>query len=204
MFEEVFNNEIKLKEDECCIVFDIGCYYPYEDADHLFFDFEFDGQIFNDKVINHRYPNKSYQTITKKYGRRLSKVGYPYIFKLDNQRLKMLHVKIGLQAEGIKEQHITLNIPIETHMTKNKPACALTLHYLFDKDKFIFTSEERAEEGWQPYEWINYDKKEIEDKGFNTEHITVMNQICKTGDLDITYGDIITPNASKIDDLIVT
>lgn len=72
MFGEVFNNEIKLKEDECCIVFDFGCYYPYEDADHLFFDFEFDGQIFNDKVINHRYPNKSYQTITKKYGRRLS------------------------------------------------------------------------------------------------------------------------------------
>lgn len=65
MFGEVFNNEIKLKEDECCIVFDFGCYYPYEDADHLFFDFEFDGQIFNDKVINHRYPNKSYQTITK-------------------------------------------------------------------------------------------------------------------------------------------
>lgn len=89
-------------------------------------------------------------------------------------------------------------------MTKDKPACALTLHYFFDKDEFIFTSEERAEEGWQPYEWINYDKKEIEDKGFNTEHITVMNRPCKTGDLDITYGDIITPYASKIDDLIVT
>mgnify|MGYP000760879060 CR=1 FL=1 len=35
MFGEVFNNEIKLKEDECCIVFDFGCYFPYEDADHL-------------------------------------------------------------------------------------------------------------------------------------------------------------------------
>ena len=139
MFGEVYNNEIKLKEDECCIVFDFGCYFPYEDADHLFFDFEFDEQIFNDKVINHRYPNKSYQTITKKYGRRLSKVGYPYIFKLDNQKLKMLHVKIGLQAEGLKEQHITLNIPIETHMTKDKPACALTLHYFFDKDGIMQT-----------------------------------------------------------------
>lgn len=31
-----------------------------------------------------------------------------------------------------------------------------------------------------------------------------MNQPCKTGDLDIIYGDIITPYASKIDDLIVT
>lgn len=36
MFGEVYNNEIKLKEDECCIVFDFGCYFPYEDADHLF------------------------------------------------------------------------------------------------------------------------------------------------------------------------
>ena len=84
MFEEVFNNEIKLKEDECCIVFDFGCYYPYEDADHLFFDFEFDGQIFNDKVINHRYPNKSYQTITKKYGRRLREE----VFSLENGKYK--------------------------------------------------------------------------------------------------------------------
>lgn len=31
-----------------------------------------------------------------------------------------------------------------------------------------------------------------------------MNQPCKTGDLDITYENIITPYASKIDDLIVT
>lgn len=204
MFGEVFNNEIKLKEDECCIVFDFGCYFPYEDADHLFFDFEFDGQIFNDKVINHRYPNKSYQTITKKYGRRLSKVGYPYIFKLDNQRLKMLHVKIGLQAEGLKEQHITLNIPIETHMTKDKPACALTLHYFFDKDEFVFKSKERTEGAWHSHEWTNSDKKKTEERRFNTEYITFMNQPCKTGDLDITYGDIITPYASKIDDLIVT
>lgn len=116
----------------------------------------------------------------------------------------MLHVKIGLQAEGLKEQHITLNIPIETHMTKDNPACALTLHYFFDKDEFVFKSKGRTEGAWHSHEWTNSDKKETEDKGFNTEHITFMNQPCKTGDLDITYGDIITPYASKIDDLIVT
>ena len=204
MFKEVFNNEIKLKEDECCIVFDFGCYYPYEDAEHLFFDFEFDGQIFNDKVINHRYPNKSYQIITKKYGRRLSKIGYPYIFKLDKQGLKMLHIKVGLQAEGLEEQHITLNIPVETHMTKDKPVCALTLHNFLDKGEFIFKSMERTEGEWHFHKWTNSDKKEIEDKGLNTKYITFMNQPCKTGDLNITYGDIITPCASKIDDLIVT
>lgn len=117
----------------------------------------------------------------------------------------MLHVKIGLQAEGLKEQHITLNVPIETHMTKDKPACALTLHYFFDKDEFFFESDEWAEEGaWHPHEWTNSDKKETEEKRFNTEYITFMNQPCKTGDLDITYENIITPYASKIDDLIVT
>lgn len=205
MHGEVFNNEIDLKEDECCIVFDFGCYFPYADEEHLFFDFEFNEHEFNDKVINHRYPNKSYQTITKKYGRRLSKIGYPYIFKLGNQKLKMLHIKVGLQAEGLEEQHITLNIPVETHMTKDKPACVLTLHYFFDKDRFIFESNEPVEKGvWQSYEWINYDKKEIEEKGFDTKYITVMNQPCKTGDLDITYGDVITPYALRISDLIIT
>ena len=52
MFGEVFNNEIKLKEDECCIVFNFGCYYPYEDADHLFFDLMIRLSI-TDILINH-------------------------------------------------------------------------------------------------------------------------------------------------------
>lgn len=67
MHGEVFNDEIKLKENECCIVFDFGCYCPYADTEHFVFDFKFDGQTLNDKVINHRYPNKAYQTITKKF-----------------------------------------------------------------------------------------------------------------------------------------
>ena len=89
-------------------------------------------------------------------------------------------------------------------MTKDKPACALTLHYFFDKDEFVFKSKGRTEGAWHSHEWTNSDKKKTEESRFNTEYITFMNQPCKTGDLDIIYGDIITPYASKIDDLIVT
>lgn len=207
MHGEVFNDEIKLKEDECCIVFDFGCYCPYVDTEHFVFDFEFDGQAFNDKVINHRYPNKAYQTITKKYCRRLSKVGYPYIFKLDEQGVKMLHIKIGLQSDKLK-QYITLNIPIETHMTKDRPACALTLRYFFDENRFIFESGEHLpKSGWQIHRWTDYSGKELKKKGYdieyNMEYLTVMDCPCKTGESDFTYSDVIILCASKVSDLVI-
>lgn len=44
-------------------------------------------------------------------------------------------------------------------MTKDKPACALTLHYFFDKDEFVFKSKGRTEGAWHSHEWTNSDKK---------------------------------------------
>lgn len=57
MFGEVFNNEIKLKEDECCIVFDFGCYYPYEDAGNstyieMYVSLKGTATLSEDEVIN--------------------------------------------------------------------------------------------------------------------------------------------------------
>ena len=113
---ELIKNEIQLADDECCIVFDFGCYFPYANSEVLTFDFALGMEEFNDYKINHRYPNKQHQTISKKYGRKVSKLGYPYIMKLSEQHPMLLCLKVG-----IKEQYITMIFPLQTNMTKDKP-----------------------------------------------------------------------------------
>lgn len=35
--------EIQLADDECCLVFDFGCYFPYSNTEDLIFDFSLGG-----------------------------------------------------------------------------------------------------------------------------------------------------------------
>ena len=140
-------NEIDLKEDECCIVFDLGCYFPYVEKKLLMFDFSLGEETFDDYKKNHRYPNKQYVTISKRYGKKVSKVGYPYILKLKEQHPMLLCVKVGLNDNNENNQYISLVFPIETKMTKENPLCELSLHYNFTNAKISIYSEEEIETG---------------------------------------------------------
>ena len=75
-----------------CIVFDSIVYLPFENICDSNFQFSFgiDGYPFMDCKLNHRYPNKEYYTISRKYGRRLSKIGYPYFLDLQDGKQKLL------------------------------------------------------------------------------------------------------------------
>lgn len=79
--------ENELNQNKGCIIFDFGCYFPYSNVQDLIFDFHLGLESFSDKKMNHRYPNKSYQTISRKYGRKVSKLGYPYFFDIHNSNL---------------------------------------------------------------------------------------------------------------------
>ncbi len=140
MNQEAIKNEIHLADDECCIIFDFGCYFPYSNPDVLTFNFSIGMENFNDYKLNHRYFNKLYQTITRKYGRKLSRLGYPYVMKLNEQSLMLLRVNVG-----IKERYMSLIFPLQTHMTKDKPICKLSLNYIFDESRFYFRSHGESE-----------------------------------------------------------
>lgn len=193
-----FINEIQLAEDECCIIFDFGCYFPYSNSEILFFDFFIGEKELNDKKINHRYLNKGYQTISKTYGRKVSKLGYPYVMKLSEQEQPMLLcLKVGLQGK-----FITLMFPIKTSMTKEKPVCNLTLHYLFDEDEMHFMSHYKCKDGgWLSSEWFNHEiEKERMHKGImilNTPHRA------SDGSMTVIYDDVIEPHPSSIQDLLI-
>ncbi|WP_283697537.1 hypothetical protein [Clostridium perfringens] len=195
-FSEILKNEIQLAEDECCIVFDFGCYFPYSNPNGLTFDFSLGMEKFKDYKINNRYPNKYYQTISKKYGRKVSKIGYPYVMKLNEQVPMVLNLNIG-----IKDKCVTLVFPIHTKMTKDKPICALKFHYMFDKHEFYFISYEKAKDfGYHQHLWSSY---KAEDK-INKPNEIILNVSNIINDSHtLVYGEIIEPYELSLQDLIL-
>lgn len=193
--KEIIKSEIQLADDECCIVFDLGCYFPYANPEVLTFDFQLGMETFDDYKLNHRYPNKGYQTISKKYGRRVSKLGYPYIMKLDKQGIMLLCINIG-----INNDYLQLLFPVVTEMTKEKPVCGLTLHYLFDKNEFCFTSYEAAKDGgWYGHTWSNH---ELIVPGKNDILLDTPHRVSEDS-FALIYDNVITPCPSTMEDLLI-
>ncbi|AMN30792.1 hypothetical protein [Clostridium perfringens] len=194
-FSEILKNEIQLFEDECCIVFDFGCYFPYSNSNELTFDFSLGMEEFKDYKINNRYRNKYYQTISKKYGRKVSKIGYPYVMKLNEQAPMLLTLKIG-----IKDKYVTLVFPIHTKMTKDKPVCTLKFHYMFDKNEFYFISYEKEKDYcYHQHIWSSY---KAEDKINNNEIILNVSNIIDDNNT-IVYKDIIEPYELALQNLLL-
>jgi hypothetical protein len=197
MGRDSIKDEIQLTDSECCIVFDFGCYFPYSNFNILTFGFSLGMEGFNDYKINHRYPNKGYQTISKKYGRKVSKIGYPYTMKLNEQFPILLCLKVG-----IKNQYITLVFLLKTNMTKDKPICSLELNYDFDKNKFYFMSHAKAEsEGWYRYIWRSHED-ENDEKGSNDILLSSPRKV-DDNSYTLLYDDIIEPCPSSLSELLL-
>lgn len=138
--------------------------------------------------MNHRYPNHNYQTITRKYGRKLSKAGYPYVIKLADQQPMLLYIYIG-----IKEDYITLIFPLQTFLTKENPVCKLDMRYYFDDVRFYFKTYQKDKHGLLPICW--YSNEEDRENGKWPEESKRTLQPPKKTDNNrmLIYGDIITP-----------
>ena len=192
MHGDLLKNEIQLAKDECCVIFDFGCYFPYKNTEDLTFDFSLGGKQLHDKKLNHRYPNTGYQTISRKYGRKVSKLGYPYVMKLDEQDIMLLKIKVGLC-----ENTNTLIFPIQTNMTQDRPTCVLSMYYIFDEMKVHFMSHEDYKDGgWHQHNWYNYMPAEL--IGENESVITG-----KMEGKRIIYHDVIKPFPSSKDNLLI-
>lgn len=194
IIRDFVKEEIQLNAGECCIVFNFGCYFPYSNTEVLTFEFSLGMKKFEDYKINHRYPNKCYQTISKKYKRKVSKIGYPYIFGLNEQNPMLLKFKIGF-----KDQCITSIFPIQTEMTKDKPICGLSMFYNFEEGRFhFFTYEKNEDGGWKRHNWYNYEISEL------TECDTLLSPPDIIEDsFMIIYHDIITPKPSHLSELFL-
>lgn len=181
-----------------CIIIDAGILYPYKDDSEnpLMFSLDIDDNPLKNVKLNHRYPNRGYYTITRKYGRRLSKIGYPYFVDLsDEPRRLLLTIHVGI---GENVTHIC--IPIVVCLTENLPCCVLNLRFLFEKGEFSFKSYNWDGTGWTDYQWKATKNSYAEDSEFE--------KIIGTSIVDVKkhilfFDTEIKPFAQKMENLLV-
>lgn len=160
MNDELITKEIALRDDECCIIFDFGFYYPFDNTDDFSrFGFSLGMRDCDDVRLNHRYSNKNYYTISRKDGRKVSKLGYPIVMKLDQQYAMLLDIAI---SAGVSKKFAHLVFPVVTEMTKEKPYCFLSMHYNTLTSDICFTTYDATFEndrliGWTPVLWSRKD-----------------------------------------------
>lgn len=129
-----------------CIVFDFGAYFPY--SNNLIFNITLGMNELPDQKLNRRYDNKSYRTISRKYGRKVSKIGYPHFFSLENN-IALLVVKVGVckPNETDTNEIIKAIFPLKLNLTKDDPICGLSLRLNVEKMEFNFKSYGRKNNG---------------------------------------------------------
>lgn len=203
---EDFRKEIDLKEDECCIVFDFSCYYPYVETELFDFGFSMGLEDINDFKLNHRYPNKDYFTLSRKYGRKVSKIGYPYVMKFKEQSPFILALRIGLDGH-----FMTIHVPVDTKMTKEKPVCALSFNFDYEGATFHFESHEKEEKsifpecspGWKPHHWGSQKCQCDFPNFFKTNKALFLAYGIPGEDPHLIYDDMIEVPPSSIEDLMI-
>lgn len=133
--------EVEMKEfgngSNACIVFDFGIISYLENLD---FSFSLGLEKITDIKLNKRYSNKDYRTISRKYGRKLSKIGYPHMLKLDEKidKVMLLVVYVG---EKETDNYLEMVFPLEVHLSKEKPI--LNIRFLIDEYFNLWISSSR-------------------------------------------------------------
>ena len=123
--EEVINElGEEISKGKGCIVFDFACYFPYADQDFLIFKFKLGEEELEPYKYNHRYPNKDYVTISKKMGRRVSRIGYPVFVDLNEEYFFILEIEVGIKDY----KTVKLDFPVIVKLTEEKPVCNLGFH----------------------------------------------------------------------------
>lgn len=183
-----------------CIILDFGCYFPYDNQDLLDFSFSIGLNQPTDYKLNHRYPNKNYVTISKKSGRKLSKMGYPYFLELGEHPM-LLSVTLGVrifneQLQMSKDYKLSMVFPIQVNLTKEKPVSALSFRFDAEKSQIDIRSFPKN----RVRHWTNnsdlyekYDQSKVE--------LYLLNKPVSNGDKTLIFDDLITLDAQSVDDV---
>ncbi len=169
---------------DACVVFDFGIINHAKNlAENLDFSFSLGMEEITDIKINRRYPNKNYCTITRKYGRKLSKVGYPYMINLDEMidAPILLVVKVG---EKDTDNYLEMIFPLEVHLSKEKPF--LRIQFLIDKEFGLKISSSR-------YSTTSYKVENIVLTNRPDEYVCdyILSTPSRSGEHTVIYGDVL-------------
>lgn len=191
MHGDLIINELKeeLSNGKGCVLLDLACYFPYLNQEEVIFQFKFGEELLEPYKLNHRYLNTNFLTISKKVGRKISKIGYPLFLDLDNKKENNdLEIIVGF-----KDEICQFIFPIQINLTKEYPVCALSFHFYFDDKKVKLTSARKCDNGeWQRTVWSN---KKVDGIIFLIELIRK--------ERSVMYENVLTPYPQKLEDLLV-
>lgn len=198
-------NEV-IYNHKACIVFDSIVYFPVENIRGSNFQFSvgIDGYPFADCRLNHRYPNKEYYTISRKYGRRLSKIGYPYFLDLQDGKQKLL---VSIHYSFL-DASINIKFPIEINLTEKNPVCGLGIRYMpQDTELILATYEKEDDGGWMPRRWkgiMNNSYEHKEDEMVFGKYAKTMGSPSFDKDTKTwVFDEIVKPASQKLEDLFL-
>ena len=206
MFHEHIEDELHddvIKNHKGCLLLDAGIIYSWANIPNnpvIFFSIDIDGNPLQDVKLNHRYPNKGYYTISRKYGRRVSQIGYPYYVDLNNELQKFM---MTIHA-GIGEDVVHLNIPVQVLLTQEKPVCGLSIRCLHENRECVFRSccrNKNNNEEWLVNSW--HAIKPGHQISFGDSESTILESPEINKDtMTLTFAEEITPFPQEVEELV--
>lgn len=182
------------------IVFDLGCYFPYENQDILAFDFDIGTGESMVYKRNHRYANHAYVTLSRKMGRRVCKYGYPVVIDTDKPNFICLCVNVG-----IKDRTIQICLPVMANVMPEKPVCGMTLHMMFDDAVFkVYDHIPSNDGGW--FQKIYSNVPVDADTEYRYEqglYVPMTSKAIRGADYTVVFDTKIELNACTLDEFIL-
>ena len=132
IMDDVARLHPNMKENDGIFNIDLGLFFDYpnqnivtlkfglltgEDVIKGNFTDDIPRYLYDNTVVNHRYPNHAYLTLSRKEGRKISKTGYPIVGPIDAlNQYRMLLINCG-----IEDKTTTMSFPIQMHLSEDKP-----------------------------------------------------------------------------------
>lgn len=205
MFHEHIEDELHddvIKDHKGCLLLDAGFFHPWPDDPNnpVIFSIDIDGNSLQDVKLNHRYENKGYYTISRKYGRRVSQIGYPYYVDLNDELQKFM---MTIHA-GIGEDVVHLNIPVQVMLTQEKPVCGLSIRCIHENRECVFRScrNKNNHKEWLVNSW--HAIKPGYQISFGDSESTILESPEINKDtMTLTFTEEITPFPQKVEELFL-
>lgn len=140
IIKELDRLEVDVPEDMGLLAMDFGAHFPYYDQDELrlrailstepmnegvFLDFG------SQSILNNRYPNRDYLTISKKCGRKICRFGCFSIMPLEEEELAVFrYLNVGYDFHDKK---VSVCIPISINMTKENSCAAFNVTLMLER-----------------------------------------------------------------------
>lgn len=140
IIKELNRLKVDVPENMNLFAMDFGAYFPYHDQDELRLGVSLSTEPMNigvflnmsdQSILNNRYPNKDYLTMSKKCGRKICRFGYFSLLSQEREESAMFQYLNIIY--GFRDKKIFVCIPISMNISKEKPCVAFNAALMLEQ-----------------------------------------------------------------------